>query len=433
MNKRIANIILTIFKLSYYIIPIVFLYLIIDSWFIFRLTTLKMCAVYMVALIIFSYIYRCFDIKSFSLSKLTSAQLIVLVFSYIIIQFTLWVNDRNYLGIANSLIFLFATFISYLFLTSLLIKFKVKFIGSKNTVVIVNPDNKASLIKQLARVDSIYNVINVYDENTSFEKIIDSLENIEIILLDEINPQLKSKLINYAFINKKTTIIIPTIEEILIKNSYDLNEIDSPFLVLSNFGPRLYQRIIKRLIDLIGGIIIFIVASPIMLVVAVAIKVYDHGPVLYSQTRLTLDGKEFKVYKFRSMIVNAEKNGAQLAKEHDSRITPVGAVIRKYRLDELPQIFNILKGDMSFVGPRPERPEIASKYINEIPQFNYRLNVKAGLTGYAQVYGRYNTTPKDKLKLDLFYISKFSLLLDLELLFKTFQILFEKESTEGFE
>ena len=169
-----------------------------------------------------------------------------------------------------------------------------------------------------------------------------------------------------------------------------------------------------------------------MLVTAIAIKAYDGGPVLYSQKRLTTGGRVFKVYKFRSMIVDAEKkSGATLAKKNDSRITPIGKFIRKVRIDELPQLINILKGDMSFVGPRPERPEIAQKYEKTMSEFKYRLKVKAGLTGYAQVMGKYNTTPYDKLKLDLMYIEHQSLMLDLRIFFMTVKTCFIPEATEG--
>lgn len=154
--------------------------------------------------------------------------------------------------------------------------------------------------------------------------------------------------------------------------------------------------------------------------------------MFYKQKRLTKDGKIFDIYKFRTMIQNAEKEtGARLASEHDPRILPVGRLLRRTRLDELPQIFNILKGEMSIVGPRPERPELAAEIEKEIPEFSYRLKVKAGLTGYAQVYGKYNTTSYDKLKLDLTYIRSYSMLLDLKLILMTPKIMFMKESTEG--
>ena len=177
-----------------------------------------------------------------------------------------------------------------------------------------------------------------------------------------------------------------------------------------------------------------IVFSPFMLLTIIAIKASDHGKILYKQERLTQNGKTFNVYKFRSMVEDAEKDGvARLSSKNDDRITPVGKFIRATRLDELPQLFNIFKGDMTLVGPRPERPEIAKKYCKTMPEFNLRLQVKAGLTGYAQIFGKYNTTPKDKLKLDLMYIADNSLFLDFKILFLTFKTMFMKESTEGIE
>ena len=164
------------------------------------------------------------------------------------------------------------------------------------------------------------------------------------------------------------------------------------------------------------------------------IKLYDGGPVLYKQIRCTRDAKEFKILKFRSMRVDAEKDGvARLAAKNDSRITPVGKFIRAVRIDELPQLINILKGEMSFIGPRPERPEIIAQYMEEMPEFAFRMKVKAGLAGYAQVYGKYNTTPYDKLKLDLTYIENYTVWLDIRLMLLTLKILFKAESTEGVE
>lgn len=168
------------------------------------------------------------------------------------------------------------------------------------------------------------------------------------------------------------------------------------------------------------------------MIIALCIKVTDRGPVFYKQKRLTKDGKVFDIYKFRTMIQNAEKHtGARLASAEDDRILPVGRMLRRIRLDELPQLWNILIGDMSLVGPRPERPELAEKIEETIPEFSYRLKVKAGLTGYAQVFGKYNTTSYDKLKLDLTYIQNYSIWLDLKLMLMTPKIMLMKESTEG--
>ena len=192
---------------------------------------------------------------------------------------------------------------------------------------------------------------------------------------------------------------------------------------------------IKRLFDIVSSSLVLLVASPFMLITALAIKLTDGGPVFYKQCRLTVDGKKFNILKFRSMRVDAEKDGvARLSTgDKDDRITPVGRIIRKFRIDELPQLFNIIGGSMSVVGPRPERPEIAAQYEENLPEFRLRLQVKAGLTGYAQVYGKYNTTPYDKLQMDLMYIAKANLVEDLRIIFATIKILFSSESTDGVE
>ena len=185
--------------------------------------------------------------------------------------------------------------------------------------------------------------------------------------------------------------------------------------------------------DIVISLFALIITSPVMLITALAIKLYDGGPVMFRQKRCTIHGKTFYIHKFRSMIVNAESEGEVIpATDHDPRITPVGNFIRKTRIDELPQMIDILVGNMSVVGPRPERVEHVEKYTEDIPEFTYRLKVKGGLTGYAQIYGKYNTTAYDKLKLDLMYIQNYSVLLDIKLILMTIKIIFMKESTEGF-
>ena len=244
----------------------------------------------------------------------------------------------------------------------------------------------------------------------------------------------RNDLLKYCYSKSIRVYMMPKISDVLVKGSDQLHLFDTPILLTREYALKMEQRIIKRLIDLVCALILLVLASPFMLVTAIAIKVYDKGPVLYKQIRCTRDAREFYILKFRSMRVDAEKDGvARLASRNDSRITPVGKFIRAVRIDELPQLFNILKGDMSFVGPRPERPEIIAQYAEEMPEFTFRMKVKAGLAGYAQVYGKYNTTPYDKLKLDLTYIENYSVWLDLKLMLLTIKILFKPESTEGID
>lgn len=242
----------------------------------------------------------------------------------------------------------------------------------------------------------------------------------------------RNAILKYCVRENIKVYVRPNIGDFLVNYAEEIQMANLPVFICQRADPGFIYIFVKRLADIVLGLAGFVVFSPFMLAAAIAIKLYDHGPVLYSQVRLTKDRKEFKVYKFRSMRVDAEKDGiARLSSQGDDRITPVGKIIRAIRVDEMPQIFCILKGDMSIVGPRPERPSIASDYEKEMPEFALRLQVKAGLTGYAQVYGKYNTEPYDKLQMDLLYISRQSLATDFKIILMTIKILFMPESTEG--
>ncbi|MBR1470891.1 MAG: exopolysaccharide biosynthesis polyprenyl glycosylphosphotransferase [Lachnospiraceae bacterium] len=252
------------------------------------------------------------------------------------------------------------------------------------------------------------------------------------MVLWDIPTQERNLLLKYCYGRSIRVYIMPKIPDVLMKGTTEMHIFDTPIYLIREYALTVEQRAAKRIIDLIFSFLLLILTSPFMLIVAICVKVYDGGPVLYRQTRCTEGGKQFRILKFRSMRVDAEKDGvARLAAQKDDRITPVGHVIRACRLDELPQLWNIFKGEMSFIGPRPERPEIIAQYEKEMPEFNFRMKVKAGLAGYAQVYGKYNTTPYDKLKLDLTYIENYSIWLDLKLMLLTLKILFKPDSTEG--
>lgn len=254
------------------------------------------------------------------------------------------------------------------------------------------------------------------------------------VVLWDIPVDARNELLKLCYSRSIRVYMMPRISDVLVKGADQLHLFDTPVYLTREYSLKVEQRLAKRLIDLICSILLLVIASPFMLITALAIKLYDGGPVFYKQIRCTRDRKEFYILKFRSMRVDAEKDGvARLASKNDSRITPVGKFIRATRIDELPQLINILKGEMSFIGPRPERPEIIEQYLEEMPEFAFRMKVKAGLAGYAQVYGKYNTTPYDKLKLDLTYIEQYSVWLDLKLMMLTLKILIKPESTEGVE
>ena len=292
----------------------------------------------------------------------------------------------------------------------------------------------ASLIRKIANRTDRFTVSGLVSIDEGINRVIEMIPQYEGVVICDICAKSRNDILKYCYARNIRTYVSPKISDIIIRSCESQHMFDTPMLMSRNSGPTIEQRAAKRLFDIIGSLLLILIFSPFMLITAAAIKLEDHGPVIYKQERLTANRKHFYVYKFRSMRVDAEQDGkARLAAEHDCRITKVGHVIRAIRFDELPQFFNILKGDMSLVGPRPERPEIAAEYEKKIPEFAFRLKVKAGLTGYAQVYGKYNTTAYDKLKLDLMYIQNYNMALDLEILLKTVQIMFMKESTEGME
>ena len=276
---------------------------------------------------------------------------------------------------------------------------------------------------------AIYDAVNI-DEG--IEKIAEKMKRFQAVIIGDISAEKRNDMLKYCYANKVRAYVIPKISDIILMGADRIHVFDTPFLLSKGYTLSFDQRLFKRILDLVIAIPMFVIALPFMLITAMAIKLYDGGPVFYKQVRCTKYERKFNIYKFRSMVVDAESDGvAKLAKENDDRITPVGRFIRATRIDELPQLFNIIKGDMSFVGPRPERPEIMKQYCEEMPEFLFRTRVKAGLTGYAQVYGKYNTTPYDKLKLDLFYIENYSLWTDIKLILMTVKTVLKKDATEG--
>ena len=261
---------------------------------------------------------------------------------------------------------------------------------------------------------------------------IDLLHNAQTVFVSGVHSHERNIILKYCVEHGIMMYLVPRIGDVLMSGAQQMHMFHLPMLRVGRYNPSPWHTIAKRTFDVVSAGALFLVISPLMLITAIAIKT-DGGPVFYKQRRLTQDGKEFDVLKFRSMRVDAEKDGvARLSTgDKDDRITKVGHFIRKVRIDELPQLLNIIGGSMSVVGPRPERPEIASQYVKEMPEFSLRLQAKAGLTGYAQVYGKYNTTPYDKLQMDLMYISNPSFWEDLRIIFATIKILFVPESTEG--
>lgn len=275
----------------------------------------------------------------------------------------------------------------------------------------------------------------VADEVVGHEihEIIDRIADYDTVFVSGINATLRNGIVKYCVETDKDCFFVPHTGDIITAGATHMRSFSVPIMRTRRVRLSPEFLFIKRAFDIVVSLIASVLLLPFMAITAIAIKAYDGGPVLYKQVRLTRNGKEFKILKFRSMRVDAEKDGvARLSSgENDDRITPIGKIVRAIRFDELPQLYNILAGHMSIVGPRPERPEIAKQYEKELPAFSLRLQVKAGLTGYAQIYGKYNTEPADKLKMDLMYINHIGIAEDLKLMFATIRVLFMKESTEG--
>lgn len=310
-------------------------------------------------------------------------------------------------------------------------KLYFSFFPPRKLVIIYGERAAAELVKKMSRRVDKYMICESVSADHSLKDMQTAIDKYEGVILCDMPGQLRNDILKYCFEKKIRVYVAPKISDIIIRGAEDIRLFDTPLLLCRNSGLTLEQRFVKRLFDLLFSIIVGIIFLPISIIIALLIKLEDGGSVLYKQKRLTLDDRIFYVYKFRSMIPNAEQHGAQLATDNDSRITKVGRILRKFRLDEIPQILNILKGDMSVVGPRPERPELAHKYEKDIPEFDFRLRVKAGLTGYAQVTGLYDTSPYDKLKMDMMYIEQYSLLLDLRIIMMTIKtMIFPGESNE---
>ncbi len=305
----------------------------------------------------------------------------------------------------------------------------------RRTVVVYRNEDDLKRVAEIRYLEHKF-IIEKYleDPKDDFKTLERELDGCQAVIVAGVNASLRNGIAKYCIEKGIMGYFAPHVGDVIMQGAQHLSSFSVPIMRVRRASKSPYYLFAKRVFDILVSFLAIVLLSPVYIATALAVKLYDRGPVFYKQVRLTKDGREFKILKFRSMRTDAEKDGvARLASEHDDRITPVGRFIRACRLDELPQFFNIFAGDMSIVGPRPERPEIAVQYEEQMPAFSLRLQVKAGLTGFAQVYGKYNTTPYDKLQMDLMYINKMSVSEDIRLIFATLRILFMPDSTEGID
>lgn len=398
----------------------------------FRKGNWLMAALYGVLLFFFAHMYGGLKIGYLRKGDIIYSQILAAICVNSITYIQICLLDRSFVNaiplivmmlIQAAIITLWANVFNYIY---------TKVFPPRKMILIYGDRPAFGLKEKINTREDKYKICEMVNINSGLDFVYERICIYKGVIIGDIPSKYRNKIMKYCFEQSIRTYMLPKISDILLRSSDDIHLFDSPLLLARNSGFTLEQKGMKRVIDLVISFFLLIILSPVMLITAILIRLYDGGPIIHKQTRLTIGGKEFDVYKFRSMIVDAEKDGIpRLASEGDVRVTPIGRVIRRTRIDELPQLFNILKGEMSLVGPRPERPQIAAEYREYMPEFDYRLKVKGGLTGYAQIYGKYNTTPYDKLKLDLMYIENYSFRLDLKLILMTLKIVFMKDSTEG--
>lgn len=384
-----------------------------------------------IAFIIFTYVYGLNDILKPSFGEVIYSTFLSVLSLFITTAFITFfargfAYPRSVLIISS-----FIQFITLIGWRIIVWKVRRKAHGIKPALVVGNNNAEYVARKILLKQRDLYDVKYICDSKC--DKLNFYLSNVDVVFISsDVDSSVKSWIVDSCLADRKSIYILPGMYEIAMLNSR-LNRVDDvPMLKVQKLGLTIEQRFLKRLLDIIVSLIGIILTSPIMLISALAIKLSDGGSPFFTQERVTINEKKFKVLKFRTMIVNAEKlTGPVLAGEHDPRITKFGRFMRSTRIDELPQLFNILSGDMSIVGPRPERPFFVEQFKRDIPDFKYRTLVKAGLTGLAQVLGKYTTTAEDKVRYDILYIKNYSVLLDLKLILQTIKIMFMKESSAG--
>ncbi len=398
----------------------------------FRRGNWMMIFLYVVLLVFFMQMYGGYKVGYLKKGNLIYSQILSVVFLNTFTYFQIAVLDKRFFAPTVLVLMTFVDAAAIVIWTMIFERIYMWMYPPRRMLMVYGDRSDYHLMEKMNAREDKYEITDMMSYRQGFQAFVEKVKGFDGVIVGDMPSHDRNLILKYCFEQEIRTYAVPKISDILLRSSDDLTLFDSPLLLSRNRGLTVEQEMIKRFMDVVLSLLAAVITLPFFAVIGAAIKLTDGGPVFYRQVRLTKGGKEFEIYKFRTMIQNAEaESGARLASEKDPRILPVGRFLRATRLDELPQIYNILKGDMSIVGPRPERPELAAEIEKEIPEFTYRLKVKAGLTGYAQVYGKYNTTSYDKLKLDLTYIRNYSILLDLKLIIMTPKIMLLKESTEG--
>lgn len=377
--------------------------------------------------------YRCFRIGTLRFREIIFSYYLVIFITNFIIYFVLSLTAKMLLDTVPlwtmTLVQICAGTLLYIGADRL---YFVLYPARSSIVICSESRYELGTLAKVGTMKERYKIEKVLSETLGYDAITAQIMDYSTVFLGNVDRKLRRDLTDFCFENNKRLLVMPSVEDIIFHNAHETFIGDSLVYLCRNQAFSLEQLAVKRLMDIAVSLIGIILTSPIMFFTAMIIKLQDGGPILFKQVRYTRNLQQFTMYKFRSMVIDAEKDGARFTTQNDKRITPFGKFMRRTRIDELPQFFNILHGEMSLVGPRAERIENVDYYCELMPEFRYRMKVKAGLTGYAQIYGKYNTSYEDKLKLDMLYIENCSIVRDLQILFLTLNVLFIPESTEGF-
>ncbi len=387
--------------------------------------------VYVAALLVFGSVYDAFKVGIYRMHELSYSLSLAALFTNFFTYLILCLIARRMMNPLGMILLLIAQVVIIILMMYLMSHVYFSLYKARRVLAIFEHGNQNDIIKKVQIIRERFQLTKGITTDRGLEAIKREVDGYDTVLICDFDPTMKSEVLKYCYAKNKRIYLLPSSADTILNGSYQVQVFDTPVLFLHNGGLSMEQRIIKRIFDILLSLLGIIVLSPIMLITAIAIKLTSKGPIIFKQKRITRDQKEFCIYKFRSMKVS-DTNEVKKTTVDDDRVTVVGKIIRPLRIDETPQLFNILFGDMSIVGPRPEMKELVDDYSAKLPEFNLRHKVKAGLTGYAQIYGKYNTTPQNKLNMDLYYIEHYSLLEDVKLIAMTLKILFLRESTEGF-
>jgi len=399
--------------------------------------TYSIIAAYVVVYSIFVRIYDAFQISQVNSSELFISQVIAITLTNTVFLVLLTVLMRDLPEMLRLLICMIIQILISMIWSLIVSWWYFKAFKRRKAVIIYDSIHNLNEIAKHSQFKRSFELMGAYDidevktapDKERISWLIDKIKDAEAVFIMEIHSHERNVIVKYCVDHDISCYNEPKIGDILLRSSKQFNMYNIPMGLVERYNPTPEYMIVKRIYDIVLAFIALIITSPVLLITALIVKLSDGGPVIYKQKRLTKNGRVFDIYKFRSMKIDAEnETGAIISTgPDDPRVTKIGKLMRKFRLDELPQLINIIKGDMSIVGPRPERPEIAEKYSKDLPEFKLRLQVRAGLTGYAQVYGRYDSDPYDKLCMDLYYISKAGFAIDLRIILVTIKRIISKE------